>query len=96
MEETPTSPRVTALIVSRNSVESLRRCLAALQAMTARETLEIVVVDNGSQDGSQTMDTEFPDIHMMRLPKNFGMRTRTLFSRALTVSRIPLKEPDSL
>ena len=72
MEETPTSPRVTALIVSRNSVESLRRCLAALQAMTARETLEIVVVDNGSQDGSQTMDTEFPDIHMMRLPKNFG------------------------
>ena len=72
MEETPTSPRVTALIVSRNSADALRRCLAALQTITARETLEIVVVDNGSQDGSQSMDTEFPDIHMMRLPKNFG------------------------
>lgn len=72
MEETPTSPRVTALIVSRNSADALRRCLAALQTVTARETLEIVVVDNGSQDGSQAMDSEFPDIHMMRLPKNFG------------------------
>ncbi len=72
MEETPTSPRVTALIVSRNSADGLRRCLAALQTVIARETLEIVVVDNGSQDGSQTMDSEFPDIHMMRLPKNFG------------------------
>lgn len=72
MEETPISPRVTALIVSRNSAEALRRCLAALQTVTARETLEIVVVDNGSQDGSQTMDSEFPEIHMMRLPKNFG------------------------
>ena len=30
------------------------------------------MVDNGSQDGSQTLDSEFPGIHMMRLPKNFG------------------------
>ncbi|MEO8129990.1 MAG: glycosyltransferase family 2 protein [Bryobacteraceae bacterium] len=73
MEDTPASPRVTALIVSRNSADALRRCLAALQTVTARETLEIVVVDNGSQDGSQSIDSEFPEIHMMRLPKNFGM-----------------------
>jgi len=72
MEETPISPRVTALVVSRNAVDALRRCLAALQTTASRETLEIVVVDNGSQDGSQAIDSEFPEIHMMRLPKNFG------------------------
>jgi GT2 family glycosyltransferase len=72
MEEIQTSPRVTALIVSRNSVAALRRSLRALETVTARETLEIVVVDNGSQDESQTLDAEFPGIHMMRLPKNFG------------------------
>ncbi len=73
MEETSTSPRVTALIVSRNSADATRRCLAALENILARETLEIVAVDNGSQDGSQKLDAEFPEIHMMRLPKNFGM-----------------------
>jgi N-acetylglucosaminyl-diphospho-decaprenol L-rhamnosyltransferase len=72
MEEIQTSPRVTALIVSRNSAAALRRCLTALGSVAGRETLEIVVVDNGSQDGSQTIDSEFPEIHMMRLPKNFG------------------------
>jgi GT2 family glycosyltransferase len=72
MEETQTSPRVTALIVSRNSAVALRRCLAALETVVARETLEIVAVDNGSQDESSTLDSEFPGIHMLRLPKNFG------------------------
>ena len=72
MEETQTTPRVTALIVSRNAAAALRRSLAALQNIVARETLEVVVVDNGSADESQTLDMEFPEIHMMRLPKNFG------------------------
>jgi GT2 family glycosyltransferase len=72
MEEIQTSPRVTALIVSRNCVPSLRRCVAALEAVVSRETLEIVVVDNGSRDGSQSIDSEFPRVNMLRLPKNFG------------------------
>lgn len=72
MEEIQTSPRVTALIVSRNSAEALRRTLTALDAVVSREALEIVVVDNGSVDGSQTIDSEFPAVNMMRLPKNFG------------------------
>ncbi len=72
MEEIQQSPRVTALIVSRNCAAALRECLAALEASAARDSLEILVVDNGSHDESRSMDTEFPNINMLRLPKNFG------------------------
>lgn len=77
MEEIPTGPRVTALIVSRNCAADLRRCLAALETTTPREMLEILVVDNGSRDESATLDSEFPAAQFLRMPKNFGS-TRAL------------------
>lgn len=70
--ETKPQPRVTALVVSYYSVEALRRCLAALEKSKDREALEIIVVDKGSRDGSATIDSEFPHIAMLRLPRNFG------------------------
>jgi GT2 family glycosyltransferase len=79
MEEVQESvaPRVSALIVSRNCVDSLRKSLAALDASVPRETLEIVVADNGSRDGSAQLDAEFPSAHFLRMPKNFG-RTKAI------------------
>src|SRR5207237_5940541 len=50
----------------------LRRCLAALERSKDRETLEILVVDKGSQDDSPTLDSEFPNTTFLRLPRNFG------------------------
>lgn len=67
-----TKPRVTALVVSYNNVEALRRCLAALELSKGREALEIIVVDKGSRDESSTIDSEFPHITVLRLPRNFG------------------------
>ena len=64
--------RVTALVVSHNNAEALRRCLAALGRSTNREALEIIVVDKGSRDESPTVDSEFPNITMLRMPRNFG------------------------
>ena len=69
----PSGPLVTALIVSHNSGEALKRCLAALEASHERDRLEILVVDQGSRDGSATVDAEFPGITPLRLPKHFGM-----------------------
>jgi glycosyltransferase involved in cell wall biosynthesis len=65
-------PKVSVLIVSRNSAAPLRRCLASLEQSAGREQLEIVVVDNGSLDESPNLDTEFPKVQMLRLPRNFG------------------------
>lgn len=64
--------RVTAIVVSYYNVEALRRCLAALEKSKDRDALEIIVVDKGSRDGSATIDSEFPNITVLRLPRNFG------------------------
>jgi len=71
-QETKAEARVTALIVSYNNAPALRLCLAALELSQGRETLEIIVIDKGSRDGSELIDSEFPHITVLRLPRNFG------------------------
>ena len=74
---------ICALIVSHDCVDALRRSVASLEASQGRERMEILVVDNGSQDGSQRLDSEFAGINMLRLPhfcgltkaRNIGIRT---------------------
>ena len=51
-----------------NRVDQLREGLKALGA-----DHQIVVVDNGSWDGAQTINEEFPLVRFSRLPKNFGL-----------------------
>ena len=68
----PKVPRISAIVLSYNDKTGLRRCLAALEASTVRPELEIVVLDNGSTDGSSSLDSEFPGVTIMRLPRNFG------------------------
>ena len=73
MEESqPVVTLVSVLIVSHNCIEPLRRCLTALEASFGRETMEILVMDNGSRDGSAAIDAEFPHITPLRMPRNFG------------------------
>jgi GT2 family glycosyltransferase len=66
-------PRVTVAVVSHNRQDMLRRCLASLEKSEGREKLQIVVVENGSADGSADLDSEFPNVQWIRLPKNFGL-----------------------
>ena len=72
-EQEKQPPRVTVVVVSRNRADLLRRCLESLEKSERRETLQIVVVDNGSSDGSAQLDTDFPQTQFIRLPKNFGL-----------------------
>ena len=76
-EEQAPAPKVTALIFSYDNAPGLRRCLTALENSNDRQLIEILVVDCGSHDESPGMDSEFPNITMLRLPRYFG-RTKAL------------------
>ena len=55
----------------------LRRCLTNLVALPESDDLEIIVVDNGSKDGSvEMLREEFPSLHRIENAQNLG------FSRA--------------
>jgi GT2 family glycosyltransferase len=61
------------VVVSHERADALRACLEALEKSDARETFEVIVVDNGSTDPATALDPLFPGIRFMRLPRNFGL-----------------------
>ncbi len=65
--------QVSVVIVSCNRVDRLRASLSALNAAVENPVRKIIVVDNGSRDGSASLDSEFPAAQFIRLPQNFGL-----------------------
>lgn len=64
--------RVSIIIVNWNGQKWLRRCIAALQKQTHKDT-EIILVDNASSDSSvDYIEKEFPDIKLIKNPANLG------------------------
>lgn len=63
----------TVSIVSFNTRDLLRVCLASLEARRDEAELEIIVVDNGSRDGStQMVREEFPRVQLIEAGGNLG------------------------
>ena len=63
---------VSIIVVNWDRRDLLRACLRSLEAQTFRD-FEILVVDNGSRDGSAEMvDREFPHARVIRNPANRG------------------------
>ncbi len=59
------------MVINYNTREDLRRCLLSLEERLGR--LPVVVVDNGSSDGSQEMvREEFPWVRLVENPGNPG------------------------
>ena len=72
-KEAPQPLKASVVVVSCNRIELLRRCLTALELSEAREQMEIIVVDNGSTDGSAQLEDEFRGATFIRIPRNFGL-----------------------
>lgn len=65
-------PLLTVIIVNWNGKQHLDDCLGSLRRQTFRD-FEIVLVDNGSQDGSVSFVREnYPEVSIVVLPNNQG------------------------
>jgi GT2 family glycosyltransferase len=64
--------KVSIIILSWDTKQLLRNCLKSLRGMA----VEVIVVDNGSTDGSPAMVAkEFPQVKLIRNKKNLGFGT---------------------
>ncbi|MDF3064708.1 MAG: putative glycosyltransferase [Polyangiaceae bacterium] len=63
---------LSVVVVNWNSRDHLAACLSSLEAQTHRE-LQVIVVDNGSVDGSAEMvATRFPSVTLVQTGANLG------------------------
>lgn len=66
------SPRVSVIIVNWNGLEHLETCLDSLKKQVFRD-FEVVLVDNGSRDGSVGFLRErYPWVRLVELEENVG------------------------
>ena len=90
-------PDLSVIIVNWNVRDLLRRCLHSILASLPACQLEIIVVDNGSTDGSPEMvRTEFPQVHLLANPDNRGFTAAN--NQGLAVARgryVLLLNPDT-
>jgi GT2 family glycosyltransferase/Flp pilus assembly protein TadD len=64
-------PLVSVIILNYNGLEDIRICLESIKRNTP-EDHEIIVVDNGSTDGSLEYLRSLPDIMLVENPTNIG------------------------
>jgi len=65
-------PLVTAIVVTLNNIDLLKKCLNSLYEQDY-EPVEIVVVDNGSDEDIQGVLAEaFPEVRLIRMDTNHG------------------------
>lgn len=67
------APDVSIIIASWNAKQLLMDCLESLERSTGAVSLETIVVDNGSEDGSpEAVEEHFPDVTLVRNQTNQG------------------------
>jgi hypothetical protein len=74
VDRTPLSPTISVIIVNWNGRDALECCLRSLEADAfAAEATELIVVDNGSSDGSvELLERVFPSARVIRNAENVG------------------------
>jgi GT2 family glycosyltransferase len=66
-------PELSVVIVSFNTRDILRRCLQALYDATVGRSVQVIVVDNASTDGTiEMLQSQFPDVVTVANAENTG------------------------
>jgi GT2 family glycosyltransferase len=88
--------KVSVVVVSWNSRDYLRECLESLKKQVYQGELEVIVVDNASEDGSPDMVREqFPHVLLICNSENLGFaRANNIGIRACTGVYIALVNSD--
>ncbi|HJR59004.1 MAG TPA: glycosyltransferase family 2 protein [Vicinamibacterales bacterium] len=71
------TPRLSVVVVNYNGAGHLESCLRSLVEHPPAIPTEIVVVDNGSTDGSGAITRAFPPARLVQLPANVGFSAGT-------------------
>lgn len=80
--------QVTVVIPNYNGIQFIEGCIKSLKAQTSAVEFEIIVVDNGSTDGSRELvEKKHKDVKMISLDKNYG------FCKAVNVGIQEAKTP---
>lgn len=67
----PKASKVTIIIPNYNGKQLLENCIETLEQQTCQD-FTLLVVDNGSTDGSDKVTTKLSDFEMLVLPENTG------------------------
>lgn len=86
-----TAPDLSIILVCWNNKADLGLCLRSLYGETLQSSFEVVVVDNGSTDGSQAMLREqFPAVALIQNDHNVGLSRACNQGIKATHGRYPL------
>jgi len=65
----PRSPRVSVVVCAYNAAATIGECLDALQRLTYPD-FELIVVNDGSTDGTGAIAANYPSVHVIDTPNN--------------------------
>lgn len=67
------NPALSVVIVNWNTREMLKSCLELIPGSAGSLDFEVIIVDNGSSDGSQEMiQSQFPEVNLIGNDNNLG------------------------
>ncbi|BCN79063.1 glycosyltransferase family 2 protein [Prescottella equi] len=89
------SERATVVVITYNRRDELRRTLQAMTSLP--DAAPIVLADNGSSDGSAAMaEAEFPDVTVVRLPRNLGATARNIAVEQVSTPYVAFCDDDTV
>lgn len=83
-----TSPKVSIIILTWNGQHMTRRCLESLNIDSLPSNVEVIVVDNGSRDGTQNYIRSLSNVRLIENSENLG------YSKAVNIG-IKAADPEA-